>query len=330
MIEDSKLPAGQQAAAIGSKYQVQVNQFLPINWCSIFNTPEFFNLHKKEGSFYFQLCAGSPPQAIGVVHFTEVQPGCFRSPSRGTFGSFEFREPLRMEVVEGFVAEVERTLAAAGARTLEVLEPPAILDPARAAVFYNILSRRGYQPQAPELDYTLAIDKDTFTEKVEYNLRKRINKCTRDGMVARQMPLSECALVYDVIARNRAAKGFPMTMSCEAIQQMIDVFPDRLALFGVFAGDTLIASSICIDVRRGMLYVFYWGDLPGYEKFSPVSLIAQSIYDYAKAGGFRLMGVGTSTLNGVPNYGLVNFKREMGCVESLKLTFVKDVAPANS
>jgi hypothetical protein len=74
---------------------------------------------------------------------------------------------------------------------------------------------------------------------------------------------------------------------------------------------------------RGMLYIFYCGDLPGYEKLSPVSLITQSIYDYARAKGFSLLGIGTSTKQGIPSSGLRGFKRELGCVESLKLAFVK-------
>jgi hypothetical protein len=311
---------------IGGKYHLCINQFFKCDWCSIFNTPQFFDLHKTDQSFYFQLALGSPAQAVGVVHFTPAELGHYRSPRRGTFGSFEFRETLRVEAVEGFVDEVERILRDNGARTIEILEPPAILDHPKAAVMYNILCRKGYQVQSPELDYTLAVDKPTFLEKVEYNLRKRINKCTREGMEARQLDSSLCPQVYEVIARNRAAKGFPMTMTCAAILKMLAVFPDRMAFFGVFASDALVASSICINVGRGMLYVFYWGDLPGYEKSSPISLIAHAIYEYARTHGFSWMGVGTSTKDGIPNYGLINFKREMGCVDSLKLAFVKRVA----
>lgn len=308
------------------KYRVLVNQLVPCEWCSIFNTAQFFDLHKSEAALYFQLCVGSPPETVGVVHFTPVEPGHYRSPRCGTFGSFEFRKTLGMEAVEGFVSEVERVLKESGANVIEIFDPPAILDPPKAAVLYNILCRRGYQVQIVELDCTLAVDKATFPEKVEYNLRKRINKCTREGMVARQVDASLCPQVYDVIAQNRAAKGFPMTMTCGAILKMIEVFPDRMIFFGAFAKDTLIASSICINIGRGLLYVFYWGDLPGYEKFSPVCLIAQEIYDYARTNGFTLMGLGTSTKDGIPNYGLINFKREMGCIESLKLSFVKRIA----
>ncbi len=107
---------------------------------------------------------------------------------------------------------------------------------------------------------------------------------------------------------------------------MNEVFPDRMLFFGAFAGEVVIASSIRINVGRGMFYIFYCGDLPGYENLSPASLITQSIDDYAKAKGVRSLGVGTSTEDGIPNHGLINFKQEMGCVESLKLSLVKHLA----
>jgi len=132
----------------------------------IFNTRQFFELHRSTKSFYFQLISGDPAQVLGVVHFSEVAPGHYRSPRRGTFGGFEFRETLRMEVVEGVVAEVEQQLIDAGAETIEILHPPASFNPPAAAVLYNILARRGYCVQTPELDYTLAINNEDFLERV--------------------------------------------------------------------------------------------------------------------------------------------------------------------
>ena len=115
-------------------------------------------------------------------------------------------------------------------------------------------------------------------------------------------------------------------MTYGGIEQMVTTFPDRLVFFGVFAGRDMIASSICIRLSPTVLYVFYWGDLPGWEEYSPVSLLAMTIYDYARRNGYLQLDLGTSTIDGVPNYGLINFKREMGCQESLKLTFIKRLA----
>jgi hypothetical protein len=227
--------------------------------------------------------------------------------------------------MESFVDDVEHLIAASGAQTIEILEPPAIFHPAQAAMLYNILCRRGYVVQAADLDYSLVVDGRAISDRIEPSRRQRISKCKRDGIIARHVDLSLCRKVYEVISHNRAAKGIPLTMTCEGIAKMLEVFPDRMVFFGAFAGDKLIASSICIKVSRAVLYVFYWGDLPGYEKFSPITLLAECIYDYAQKNTFSLMDLGTGTEHGVPIYGLINFKRELGCVESLKLSYVKQL-----
>jgi hypothetical protein len=38
--------------------------------------------------------------------------------------------------------------------------------------------------------------------------------------------------------------------------------------------------------------------------------------------GFKLLDVGISTLHAQPNFGLINFKRNLGFTESLKLEMV--------
>ena len=129
--------------------------------------------------------------------------------------------------------------------------------------------------------------------------------------------------VYDVIVENRATKNFPVTMSYQAILEMLGAFPGQLQFFGAFKDGTMIASSICVKVSDSVLYVFYWGDRPGYEQFSPVTLLAQCIYEYAQSAGFKLIDFGTATRAGIPIYGLISFKKEIGCFPSPKPAYVK-------
>lgn len=314
-----------KSTAVGpaeARYEILVNEFVACDWCAIFNTAEFFNLHKNRGSHYFQLCLGNPRQVLGVIHFTETEPGSFRSPRRGTFGGFEFNRPMRIGVIERFVDEVEQVLKENGARRIELLEPPACFDECNAAILANVLCRRGYVPQIPDLAYLLRID-GSFWEKLKPSRRQRIHRSERQGITVAQVGPARHKEVYDVIVENRQTRHFPVTMTYDAIQEMVHAFPDRLVFFGAFDGSTMIASSICVKVSNSVLYVFYWGDRSGYEHLSPVTLLAQCIYDYAQQARFHLIDFGTATLGGDPIYGLISFKREIGCFPSPKPTYVK-------
>jgi hypothetical protein len=308
------------------RYQVVTNEFVGCEWCAIFNTSKFFNLHKTGRAFYFQLCLGNPRESVGVVHFTESEPGSFRSPRRGTFGGFEFNRPLRLEVIERFVDEVEQVLKDNGAKRIELLDPPASFDAYNGGVVANVLGRRGYVPRTPDLAYLLQVDGGPLWEKLKPSRRQRIHRCQRQGITVAEVGPDRQKEVYDVIVENRNVRHFPVTMTYDAIQEMVHAFPDRMLFFGAFDGSEMIASSICVKVSSSVLYVFYWGDRPGYEQLSPVSLLAQCIYDYAQQAQFNRIDFGTATNGGEPIYGLINFKREIGCFSSPKPTYVKLLA----
>jgi hypothetical protein len=324
MIQLGCPPLQNASAVIDGRYELCVNQFIPCDWCSIFNTLEFFKLHRSEKAFYFQLCMGDPAAAVGVAHFSETEPGHFRSPRRGTFGGFEFNRGIRMEMLEKFVESVEKTVLSNGAVSIEILEPPNAFDQAKSALLANVLHRHGYTCSTPDLAFLLEVNgEDSIWQKMKPSRRQRINRCRREGMRAAELGTEDYRRAYEVIVANREAKGFPVTMSFESIEQMMQVFPGRLRFFGVFQDSAMIAASICVNVSPAVLYVFYWGDLPGYERFSPVTLLAEWIYDHARRNGFQHIDFGTSTKDGVPIYGLMNFKKEIGCFPSLKPAYTK-------
>jgi predicted N-acyltransferase len=186
-----------------------------------------------------------------------------------------------------------------------------------------VLGRRGYVPTTPDLAYLLRIDEAPLWEKLKQSRRQRIQRCQRQGITAGQVGPSRHKEVYNVIVENRNTRHFPVTMTYEAIQEMVHAFPDRMLFFGAFDGSAMIASSICVKINSSVLYVFYWGDRPGYEQLSPVTLLAQCIYEYAQRARFSLIDFGTATRGGEPIYGLINFKREIGCIPSPKSTYVK-------
>jgi hypothetical protein len=306
-----------------SDYALEVNRFIECHWCSLFNTSQFFQMHRTELAFYFQLCKGNPPEPYGVAHFTSTRSGHYLSPCRGTFGGFEFKSTPTIQAVEAFVAGVLDFLAENGARIIELRSSPSIYYSATAALLHNVLLRNRFRVQVVDLDYVLTVDETPLIEKVSASRRQRIVKCRREGFEARRLDPSMARSVYATIAENRHARSYPLTMTYDAVIQMMQIFPDHLILFGVFLKDELIAASICVKVNAAVLYVFYWGDLPGYEPFSPIALLAETIYDYAHATGFQLLDLGTATDSGTPNYGLIDFKHSLGCVESQKLSFIR-------
>ena len=85
----------------------------------------------------------------------------------------------------------------------------------------------------------------------------------------------------------------------------------------------MIASAICINVVKNILYVFYWGEVDGYENLSPITLLFKNIAEFGKTNNFKIIDIGTSTNNSLPNYGLINFKTSLGCLSCNKFQLIK-------
>ena len=125
-------------------YAVLVNEFLPSPWTHLFNTPQFFEIHRTENACYLQLVAKASGEVLSTIHFAEPSPGVFRSPRLGTFGSFDFKELPSLELVELFADETERILRDRGATEVEIISPPFAHAPELSHLVFLALHHRGY------------------------------------------------------------------------------------------------------------------------------------------------------------------------------------------
>jgi hypothetical protein len=302
-----------------------VDQFLPQDSLHLFNSPEFFRLHAGRSGSYFQWQIKG--KARLTLHLTETAVGVYRSPARGTFGGLSCSADASMGDLVDFLAAVQTHLLGRGVRTLEILLAPMQHDLASCSSQYFVLRSMGFNESLVDLNYAMEVDTQAFAERVSYANRKRLNKCRREGYQACQVGPERLPEVYAVIAENRASKGYPITMTESLLQDMQTLFPKALELFACESDGRMLAAAICLRLTPDVLYVFYWGDLPGYAQNSPVVMLAESIYLSCQDRNIRMLDAGTSTLDMQLSHGLINFKRGLGFQESLKFRMEKRFEP---
>lgn len=288
---------------------------------TLFHSPDFFHLHLKGQGSYFEWMSGT--RVVACVHFTELEDGVWRSPARGTFAGYAFEADLDIESFFDFHAAVCSQLKLKGAKSIEVLLPPMAHDNLAFANQLYMLRSDGFEMVQCNLNHSILVDKEPLAEKMSYGNQKRLRKCTREGLIAERLPISALTEVYETLAANRRSKGHVMSMTLAQLEEMVNVFPESIVLFGTRVNEGYAAAALCLRLSSTVLYVFYWGDYPGYNLFSPVVGIANIIYSYCNTEGIKILDVGTSTLDDVPNHGLIRFKRGLGFTESLKVHMKK-------
>jgi len=105
---------------------------------------------------------------------------------------------------------------------------------------------------------------------------------------------------------------------------MINIFPEKFKIFGVFNNQTILASAICIKINSKILYVFYWGDTDGQKFYSPITFLSYEIVNYCRNNDIEILDLGTSTKDSKYNLGLINFKKGIGAKSCKKIKLKKD------
>lgn len=311
---------------IDDKYQIDINHFRPYENGNLFNEKDYFQLHSSDANdLYVQLVHIASAKVHATITFYKDDDYLFTSPKRGTFGGIVLNAPIEMQLVEQFLSAINQHLKKIGASAISIKCPPFSHDVALSSILTNILLRQGFKLSNHELNYEMVIDERPFVDRIDYGNNKRIRKCIREGLFAEQVDSADYPQVYQVIKENRARRGFPLTMSLEQLGDMVKTFPDKMYFFAVYQDvekSLMLASAVCIALSDSVLYVFYWGDVAGAESYSPTAMLAFTIYAFCQKQGFKVLDVGTSTVSGEPNYGLIKFKRNLGFSESLKLSFI--------
>jgi len=310
--------------------KVVENQFLAPNYGALFQQSNFFKLHQKGARGIFFEMMHENGNVVANIHFTETQEGIWKSPVRGTFGGIYSEDKINFEELIFFYQYVENFLREKNASQLQISLAPLAHDPSRLSQQVFLLRSNGFSISQCDLNHSAHIIKLSSGLPMSKGNQKRVNKCLREGFSCSILQPHFLDEVYEVILENRISKGYPISMSLSELKEMTNAFPEVIKLFGVSTNPineipNLIASAICISLSRDILYVFYWGDKQNYSTFSPIALLAETIYDYCNIENISLLDVGTSSMDLIPNLGLIQFKQNLGFTESLKIQMAKNL-----
>jgi hypothetical protein len=315
-----------QILPVDDKYDAKFNFFLPAEGNHLFNEPEYFKLQLISGSgVYAQLVRRSDSRVFATLAFHETSQGVYISPGRGTYGGVSFNGSLDLLAVERFLEVVMDYLRGRGAQCIRIRCAPASHDPSLFAIVSNALSRLDFLPEQPELNFDMRVDSRRFIDRIDYGNVKRIRKAEREGFICERADFALLPAVHELLDQNRARMGISISMSLAQLSQMVNLFPERFHLFAAYRDacrQSLVAAAVSLEVASSILYVLYWGDAEDMRSYSPIAFLASSVYEFCVQQGIGLLDVGISTVQGVPNHGLVKFKRNLGFAESLKLEMV--------
>lgn len=295
---------------------------LCVEYQYFYNSMQFHELNKEKVDIlkYF-LISGKKKKLALAVGIVDSQ---MRVPYSAPFGIFEqLQKNIRIEEIEEAVLLLENYGREKGVNSIMFRLPPVFYDECFISKLQNVLLRGGYQMAYCDLNYQFCIrDMGCYENSLLRNAKKNLKKAReQDFRFYVCTSEEEQKEAYQIIADNRRGKGYPLRMTYEQVKCTIQLTEHNF--FIVKAGDISIAAAIVFKVNSMCFQVIYWGDIAGYGERRPMNYLAYKVYEYYSRLGIKVLDIGPSTEEGVPNYGLCDFKESIGCEVSSKYTFLK-------
>ena len=274
-------------------------------------------------SFYLEETAAR--RTVAQVHvMLDPASKIARSPGQAPFGAVQLAADLGGAPLHFLLDEVESVLVHRGMRRLALRGYPLAYDPAGAATLAETLRQRGYRVVQAEQNYHLDPARN-YEAHLHLSERRRLHKCRRHGLQFEQEPpVFLLPAAYEFIRACRQERGQALSLSLARVQELFRRFPQEHFLFSVRQPDgDWAAITIAIRVSERVLYNFYPASPLRCNALSPVVLLNEGLHAFARASGLTVLDLGTSTLDTGPNASLLRFKRHLGGVAGLRLSWEK-------
>ena len=295
------------------------------NNINVFNKPEFIETNSsivdevkyliiyKENSARFRACFGIKDDKSANCPFSA--PFSYIEPIKEHMGIADYEEAAYA---------LNTCFAQSGIRKATITFPPSFYDERNINSWIQILLRSGWEIDYIDLNFSFCLRHviDDYEGHLARNARKNLNIAMgADLSIYECTDLIQKKEAYRIIKDNRESKGYVLRMSEEQVQKTMEVVPSKM--FIVKCGDENVASALIYDVTDTIAQVIYWGDMPGYSDKKVMNFLAYELVKIYHQRGFEYLDIGPSSDDGLPNYGLCDFKDSIGCERYMKFRLSK-------
>jgi hypothetical protein len=290
---------------------------------SLFNLPEHRTLQSNGEWLSYHIIKKKKKIALGGIHFHLSDSTAF-SPYRSPFGSIDASSDLEPSVLFQFLQYIESDLRKNGIKKIIIKNPPTLYNPHLQTLLQVFLLNLNYRINTAEPGAILIADRSGKDLSSQWEKRK-VKQAHEKDLKLRHEGVEQLNTLYNFIHNCRVQKGYPSSITFDEIQRTVNTSPARFLLTSIHKMDELVAASICVRCNSHVLYHFYSDHNTSDKSTNPTVFLIRSLYEYCFENRIALFDLGTSSIGGIPNFGLLNFKLRLDATPTTKFTFQKDL-----
>lgn len=287
-----------------------------------FNKAEFneHNRHKCDWLYYWLF--KSAKTHLGFI--CGLNDRTLSSPFSAPFGGMSFlNENVKLSHIEEAI-DILLDKCRKERLKLSITLPPLFYNEIFVSKSINCLYRKEFEIDRIDLNYAYNLKNfsddylNTISNNARTNLKRsfafnlRFDKC-RDYAQTKE--------AYEIIKKHHEAKEYPLRMTWEQVNSTASIIPADYFILRD-SEDTSIASAVVFHVAEKITQVIYWASLQEYNHYRPMNHLSYKIFEYYKNLNYKYIDLGPSSENSIPNYGLCDFKENIGCTVTPKFSFI--------
>lgn len=289
--------------------------------CHIYNSVPFAQLNAAKTECIHYLAFGDRKQRFGII--LGESGGMLRSPFSAPFGGFTQQGVQNLQNMES-VVKLLQDYAANRGQGIQVTLSPLFYDESQLSKWVSVFMRSGFRPII-DLNYHFSISRfPEYRSLIDRSARNHLNRSLKSGFRLLQLNSGnrdDVERAYEVIRRNREERGYPLRMTFEQVWQTVSHVMKADFFVLDYEGNDVAAAQI-FHVAPGIAQVIYWGDIREYSDLRPMNYLTYAVFNHYYDKGLKILDIGPSTEDSIPNYGLCEFKEDTGCDVTLKYKFV--------
>lgn len=293
-----------------------------------YDTDSFHQYHKKYAQEVFKVIFQKDSKVVGWCYIGSKNH-ILSAPYSSSFSLIYPKRKWRYEdllCMSNALIEIARYLKL---EQINITLPSDIYYPNLINAEIVALLNAGFKIEYIDINHYFSLDgwesKQEFLSKQGSSYKKQYNQALRNNLEFICLPKDEWQKAYSIIQINRLEKGYPLKITLEHMQDIIDLESANVNCFVVNYHGECIAAAIVFDVSDDISQVVYWGDVLEHRDKRAMSFLSINLLEHYKQLGKKILDIGTSSEKGKINLGLAEFKKSIGCQNSTKVTLTYNV-----
>ncbi|MCQ2129990.1 MAG: hypothetical protein MJY94_01195 [Bacteroidales bacterium] len=289
---------------------------------SLFNSVEFSELNRYKCMSLHYLIFSDTKKRLGVI-LGETDESLMM-PFSASYGGFSFNSNVPVQYYDDACKELKKYGESVG-KQIRITLSPSLYNTMDNAKSFGALMRAGATIISVEYNHYFDLSRfDNYDRCIDSKAKNKLHKAIALGLRFQKLSsnkIEDIERVYRIIQINHSEKGRPLRMSLQNVLDTIKIIPADF--FIVTSNDGVdIAAAQVFCTSLSTVQVVYWGDNPKYSSLKSMNFLSYKIFEYYRSTDYKIVDVGISTEDGKPNYGLCEFKENIGCLSTSRFTLV--------